>query len=494
MQSSYQKTARDTLFIGIATLLQFLIGVVQLPLLTKTLGARDYGIWSQVHVTISLISPFTTLALASAMVRFLAAEKNKEEIQEGFYSIISVVFLTNLIASLAVMVFAYPLAMNFFDGAVQIVRITGILILLGPLSSLYLNLIRTFQQIKRYSVFIIAENCVRIGLIAYLVLNGYGILSVILSLLAVQVIMLLILFFLIGSQIGIKRPHFSRIKEYLSFSLPFVPNSISFWLVRLSDRYVIGFFLGLSSVGIYSAAYTLGHLSFAVVGVLNFVLLVVLSRLYDEGRMDEVKTHLSYSLKYLLTIVIPFVFGAAILAEPVLRMFSTPEIASQGYFVTPLAALSTLFLSVSGIIGFILVMTKKTKKLAPIWIAAAVLNLGLNILLVPRIGILGAAITTLIAFSLALGAISYYSFKEFKFSIDWHFIIKSLIASAVMSLAVWLMAPQGNLDTILTVVAGVIIYGVVLLLLRGFSKEEIRFFWGLLRRSSPTVNPDDKDK
>jgi len=139
-------------------------------------------------------------------------------------------------------------------------------------------------------------------------------------------------------------------------------------------------------------------------------------------------------------------------------------------------------------------MTKKTKKLAPIWILAAALNLGLNILLVPRIGILGAAITTLIAFSLALGAISYYSFKEFKFSIDWHFIIKSLIASAVMSLAVWLMAPQGNLDTILTVVAGVIIYGVVLLLLRGFSKEEFRFFWGLLRRSTPTVNPDDKEK
>ena len=97
-------------------------------------------------------------------------------------------------------------------------------------------------------------------------------------------------------------------------------------------------------------------------------------------------------------------------------------------------------------------------------------------------GIIGAAITTLIAFSLALGAISYYSFKEFRFSIDWHFIIKSLIASMVMSLAVWLMAPQGNLDTILTSVAGVIIYGVVLLLLKGFKREETRFFRGLFRR------------
>ena len=169
MQSSYQKTARDTIFIGIATLLQFLIGLVQLPLLTKTLGAHDYGIWSQVNVTIGLILPLTSLGLGSAMVRFLAAEKNKGEIQNQFYSVVSVLFMVNLIASLVLIALAYPLAVNFFDGAVQIVRITGILILLAPISLTYLGLIRTFQQIKRYSIFIIAEDCGRVGLIAYLV-------------------------------------------------------------------------------------------------------------------------------------------------------------------------------------------------------------------------------------------------------------------------------------------------------------------------------------
>ena len=492
MKSSYQKTARDTVIIGVTTLLTFLIGLLLLPLLTKTLGAHDYGIWSQVHVTVGLLLPFVYLGLIIAMIRFLAAEKNKEAIQEGFYSVLLVVFLISLVISLAVIAFAYPLAINFFDGNVQVVRVTAAIILLSSLNPVYMSLIRTFQQIKKYSIFIIAENCGRVGLIAYLVLNGYGILSVVLSLLAVQVAILLALFFSIKSQIGIKRPNFSKIKEYLSFGLPLVPRSLSFWLVRLSDRYVIGFFLGLTSVGIYSAAYTLGYLPYGVVSVLSFVLLQTLSKLYDEDRMDEVKTHLSYSLKYLLAIVIPFVFGAAILAEPVLRMFSTPEIASQGHLVTPLVALGTVFLSINIIISYILILTKKTKIMALIWIGAAVLNIGLNILVVPHMGILGAAITTLIAFSLAMGAISYYSFKEFKFSIDWHFIIKSLIASAVMSLAVWLMAPQGYLYTILTVVAGVIIYGAVLMLLRGFSKEEIRFFWGLFRRGTPKANPDDK--
>ena len=96
-------------------------------------------------------------------------------------------------------------------------------------------------------------------------------------------------------------------------------------------------------------------------------------------------------------------------------------------------------------------------------------------------GIIGAAITTLITYALALGVLGYYAFKEFRFTIDWYFIIKSLIASAIMSVAVWLMAPEGYLDTIITVVAGVAIYVVILVLLRGFSNEEFSFFWGLLR-------------
>ena len=489
MQKSYRKFAKDVVTIGVTSLLQFVIGIVQLPLLTKTLGAHGYGIWTQVNVTRSLIAPFTGLGLGSAMVRFLAAEKNREELQEQFYSVISVSFMVNLIASLAVVALAYPLAMNFFDGAVQIVRLTAVLVLFTPVTTLYLDLLRTFQQIGKYSAFIIAENCSRIGVFAYLVLNGYGVFSIVLAALGIQVIIFLVLFFLIKSQIGVKRPHFRRIKEYLSFGLPLVPRSLSYWLINLSDRYVIGFFLGVTSVGIYSAAYGIGGVPYTIVSVLTLVLLAPLSQLYDEGRMNEVTTRLRYSLKYFLAAIIPFVFGAAILAEPVLRMLSTPEIARQGRLAVPVITLAVSLLGIHNIISFILILAKKTKIIALMWIVAAALNLGLNILVVPRIGILGAAITTLIAYSLVLGLASSYSFREFKFSIDWYFIIKSLTASAIMSLAVWFISPQGNLDTILAVVAGVVIYGVVLILLKGFSKEEISFFRGLLRRSTPAANP-----
>ncbi|MBA7709971.1 lipid II flippase MurJ [subsurface metagenome] len=483
MESSYQKFAKDIIIIGSTQLLVAVSALILLPLLTKTLGAHDYGIWIQANVTIELIIAFVGLGLPLAMIRFLAAESKREEIQEGFYSVFSLVFLVSLIISSIMIAFPGFIARSFFEGATEIVRIVGFIILVWSLDGVFLHLFRTFREIGMYSIFMLARAYGELGLIAYLVLSGHGIFSVVLSVLAIRAALFLFLLPLIKSKIGIKIPNFSRIKEYLNFGLPSVPGAISAWVVTSSDRYVIGYFLGAASVGVYSAGYNLGNIPFMIAMVLAIVLPPTLSKLYDEGRINEVKTHLSYSLKYFLALVIPFVCGAAMLSEPVLRIFSTREIASEAYFIVPLVALSTLFFGIRVVIAQILILVKKTKITGIVWIIAASVNLLLNILIIPHLGILGAAITTLIAYSLALGIVSYYSFKEFKFSIEWSFIIKSLIASAIMSLVIWRIAPVGTLGVILTIVAGVIIYGVILLFLKGCKKQEIRFFKGLFRKA-----------
>jgi O-antigen/teichoic acid export membrane protein len=492
LETSYQKFAKDVAIVGATQVLLALSSVIFLPLITKTLGAHDYGIWAQVQITVSLILGFVGLGLPFAMTRFLPARTNREEIQEEFYSVCCVVFIATAIVSILFMIFADFIGGAFFGGATDIVRIVGLIILVWSLDWLFLNLFRTFRQMKKYSVFMIADTYGQVGLVAYLLLNGYGILSIVLVVLVIRAMILLVLVFLVKSQIGIRRPRFSKIREYLSFGLPSVPANISAWVVASSDRYVIGYFLGATSVGTYSAGYGLGSLIMMPAAILTFVLPPTLSKLYDEGRMDELKTHLSYSLKYVLAVAIPFVFGAAVLAQPVLRLFSTAEMATQGYFILPLVALSSLFYSAYAIIGHILVVAKKTKIVGVIWTIAAVVNLGLNIVVVPQLGILGAALTTLIAYSLALGVGSHYSFKEFKFNVDWSFTIKSVVASAAMALTIWLVNPQSDLATIVSIMAGIVVYGVLLVLSRGFRKKEISFLRRLLRQGIPSANSKDK--
>ena len=487
MEVSYRKTARDTIIVGIANVIGLLVGLLQLPLLTKTMGAHDYGLWSQFLVTVSLIMPFTSLGLGGAMIRFLAAERNRAEIQEGFYSVLFVILGINLVVVIALFGFADIIADSFFDGATSIVRVTGIVVLISAANSICLALIRTFLQTVKFNIVTIAERCIQLGVIAYLALNGYDIFSVIVSVMVVKLAVFVFLLFHIRSMVGIKRPRFSRLKQYLGYSIPLLPRGLAFWLVNLSDRYVIGFFLGSVSVGIYSAAYGLGSLPYSLEAILLFVMMATLSKLYDENRMAEVKNHLSYSLKYLMAIVIPFLFGCTIIGEPVLSLFSTPEIASSGRWVFPVIALAVTLLGVHNIMSYILMLTRRTKVLAVTWVIAAAINIGLNILLVPQFGVIAAAITTLIAYALGMGVVSYYSFKEFSFYIDWKFIGKSILASMVMSLVIWFMPADTGAYTILTVIVGIVVYWMVLLLLRGFSRTEFAFFKSILKRSGTGV-------
>jgi len=482
IEASYQKFAKDILTIGITKILILAGGLVSLPLLTKTLGAHDYGIWSQVNVTIALVWVFVNLGLPPALVRFLAAKTKREEIQEEFYSVLSVVCLLALIVSGLLIAFSGFIAEIFFDGATEIVLITALIVIALSANTLFLTLFRTFRQMKTYSVFTLAQTYGDIGLMAFLVLNGYGLFSVVVAMLIVRCILFLILIFLIKSQIGIGRPHFSKIRGYLSFGLPMLPGLISSWVVTSSDRYVIAYFIGVTGVGTYAAGYGVGSIILAVPQVLGFVLPPTLSKLYDEGRIDEVKTHLSYSLKCLLALAIPFLFGATLLSKQTLAMLSTAEIASQGRFILPLIALGALFAGVYTVIGHIILLVKKTKIIAATWGAAASLNLGLNMLIVPHAGITGAAVTTLITYFLAMSIITRYSFRELRFDICWDFILKSLIASVIMSAAILSFNPEGTANTIFAIALGVIIYAAALFLLRAFKREEINFFRELFQR------------
>jgi len=467
--------------IGITNLLLSFSGIILLPILTKNIPIEDYGIWVQISVTIGLIPAVVMLGLPYTMVRFLAAAKKREEIQEGFYSIAFIVLFTSAIASLLLFLFSKPLAATLFDNNLTIARILPLIVFIECLNGLLLAFFRTFQQIKRYSIFLSIRTYLNVALVAYFVLSGYGIFGAVLGLLISASFVFLIMAFFIISEIGIKIPKFTHIREYLAFGLPTVPGNLSSWVVNSSDRYVIGIFLGTAFVGYYSPGYTLGSMINMFFAPLGFMLPAVLSKYYDENNMKEVKTVLKYSLKYFLLLAIPAAFGLSLLSKPLLMILSTPEIASQGYMITPFVAVSAVLFGAYGVIMNMIVLEKKTKIVGTIWIIAAILNLGLNIVIVPYIGILGAAITTLLAFALAFILTSFYSFKYFKFDIDFEFILKSIFASVVMSLVIIKWNPIGLLNVLIVIGVCAVVYATILLLLKGVEKEEIKFFKGLFK-------------
>jgi O-antigen/teichoic acid export membrane protein len=477
---SFQKFTKDVGLVGLTNLVMVLKALIILPVITKLLGAENYGIWAQLMVTLGLIAPLATLGLDYALVRFLPAEKNEKEIQDGIYSVLAIIFSIALVVSLILIFFSSSIS-QFFGGEKILVQILAFTIILECLNEVFFNIFRAFQKMGIYSFFMISQTFGEVGLVVGTVLLGYGLFGAVLSLLIIRFVNFLIMGGLTIKKVGIKIPKFLKTKEYLSFSLPTTLGFIAFWIIQSSDKYLIGFFLGTLFVGYYAPAYTIGSFVVLFVTPLSFVLPAVLSKFFDENKISEVKNYLRYSLKYFLMITVPSVFGMSILSRQLLTIFSTSEIAQQAYHIVPFIALSILLFGIYSIVAQVIVLKKETKITGTIWIIAAVLNIGLNLLFIPKLGILGAAITTLFAYTLTFALTCYYSLKEISFEIDWKFISKSIFASILMSLFIVWFNPFGLSKTLIAIFLGVLIYGALIYLLKGITKKEALFFKNLFR-------------
>lgn len=476
---SYKKFTKDLGILWVTQFISALSGLIILPVITKLLGPVNYGSWIQILVTIGLITPIALLGLPFSLVRFLPGEKDEKKIQDGIWSVFVLIFGVSTLIALILIFFANPVS-KFLGEPKIFVIILALIIVFDCLNQLFANIFRAFQQIKKYSALGIVSKLGESGMIILAILLGYGLFGAILSLLIIRIIMFLIIGVLVINKIGIKIPRFWRIKEYLFFGLTGIIGDIASWTIQSSDRYFLAFFLGTIFVGYYSPAYTLGCTLSFFTAPLIFLLPAVLSKHHDENDIEKVKGYLAYSLKYFLIIAIPSVFGLSILSKQLLTIFSTTEIAQQAYFVVPFVALSMLFMGVCGIFSQVIGLKKKNHIGGAIWIIAAVLNFGLNFILVPRFGILGAAITTLSAYALGLVLTWFYSFKKIKFAIDWNFILKSLAASVLMSVFVFYLNPLGLWRTLATVCAGAVLYFFLIFLFGVVNKKELNFLKGLI--------------
>ena len=414
------------------------------------------------------------MGLSMGFVRFLSSETETKIIKEAVYSILFFVTVSGLLASLLLYIFAEPLATFGFKDpeATYFIQAGSFLILLNVIESVSLIYFRVFRQIKRFSYLTLFETFAKLFFILVLLKMGYGLLGVIAATLLVQGLIFLISLLTIISQIGFVIPRFTYMKEYLQFSLPLTPTALIRWVTESSDRYLVTYFLGLGSVGVYSAACSIGNLIQLLVSPLQLILLPEISKLFDENKIDKVRTYMSHSLRYFLLITIPAVFGISALAKPLLGVFTTQDFLS-GWFVIPIIAFSGLLAGIFQIFVNIMFLVKETKSITYINIVAAASNVLLNLLLIPSIGIGGAALSTLISYFLMIVFCIHVSMKHFVFDFYFYDIVKSIFSSLAMYLFVSHFIISNVYELFGVAGMGVFVYIFLMFIIGGFSKREI---------------------
>lgn len=470
----YNKFAKDVGIIGITQALISLGSFLLLPLVTKTLGSYNYGLWVQINITVSLLAPLALMGLSMGIIRFLSSEKDIDKIREGFFSVLIFVALTGLLISTLVFLLSDLLAIYLFKdiSTSYLIKAGALLILLSSITQISTFYFRIFRYVRTFALLTLFQAFGQLILTLIFLFMGFGLLGVISAVLIIQSLLFFISIFKIVSQIGFKIPQFKYIRDYLNYSVPLTPNSLIRWITDSSDRYMVAYFLGLSQVGIYSASYAIGNLIQLFITPIQLILFPELSKLFDEGKIDEVKSYLSYSMKYFLLIAIPTVFGLSALAKPMLEIFTTQEFIS-GSIVIPFIALSGLLSGIFQIVINITHLVKKTKFNLYIHIFVALLNVVFNFLLIPSIGIVGAAIATLISYTLMAIICIYVSFRHIVFNLNYNFILKSIVSSSIMYAVIFYLNPSNIMGLLGSVLLGGFVYLAIMILIKGISRHEL---------------------
>jgi O-antigen/teichoic acid export membrane protein len=237
----------------------------------------------------------------------------------------------------------------------------------------------TFEQSKKYTFFKITNDILFVSLIIYFLLQGKGILAIILTEIFVTAVVSGVAFSTIIRQIGVCKPQFSNLRRYFSLGFPLFVSGYSYWAIHSADRYMIGYFMNVKSVGIYSGVYNLSMIIIALSGPIYFVLLPKVSRLWENGEISEVKKYLRYSMKYFLMIGIPSVFGMSILGKDLLTALATAEFTSAWILIPIITSSMLVFQTLTGV-EYVYQLVEKTKITMIAVIFAAIENIVLILL------------------------------------------------------------------------------------------------------------------
>lgn len=480
--ADYKKFTMDTGIVGISNALIKLKDLFPILIVAKFLGAIDYGIFTIVMVTVAFLAPLAPLGINHALMRFLPPEKNENKIKDSVYSAFLITIVASFIFSLAVFILSDMIAISFLGSKVagEFIRIGSALIFITAINMLFLDVFRSFGMMKKYSFVGLVQTFGEIALAFVFILYGFGLLFVLYAYLITRAFVLVLSFVFIVKEVKLKIPDFGATRAYLNYGIHLLITGICFWIIGSSNRYIIGYFMDTESIGIYSVAYMIGSMIMIFMIPITINLLANGSILYDRGNFGELKKYFKYSVKYFMMLAMPTLFLFSVLSEKIIRILASIEFVSRGAVIIPFITLGFIFYVLWMFGTFILSFAKKTGKMSMVIASASVINIAMNIVLVPYMGILGAAVSTLITFLLMFLVITKISIKILRFNVPWGFIIKSLLVSILMGVLIFLINPVSFAEVVVWGIVAYLIYFALIFALKGFNKKEIELFRSLV--------------
>ena len=445
-----------------ANIMQGLVGVLTLLFFTRLLSAEDFGRYALAFSIMSIAHVAVFTWIEAAMARFWAAQGSPEAMKAHFRTLYRYFGLLTL---------AYlPLAGLFLwlwpmDAPLRIAVAVG---LAGvPVRCAY----RLIQERRRAAGSVAAAA----GLDMAVTLGGFlaGLIAAVMGaggsapLIGLAIAPFIAALVVTPGEVrtgaggGVER---RGARDYAAYGYPIAASLILALVLSSTDRLLLAAFLDEAAVGAYHAGYSLANRTLDVIFIwLGAASGPALVMALERGGERALQTSAREQAATFLLIALPAAAGLALVARPLSDLIIGEALRDQAAAITPLIALSALF---AGLTTYYFhqafTLARRTGLLLAAMTVPAVANIALNLLLIPPMGVMGAALATALSYGLGILASWTLGRRAIALPVPWLELARCGVATAAMAGAVLLVPAWGGaLELFAKAAVGAVVYGAV---------------------------------
>ena len=459
MNSKTKYLLKNTYLYTISTISIRLIAFIMVPFYTSILTKEDYGTIDLIFTSINLLLPICTLSINHAVLRF-TLEKDSDKKLIFSYALF-VVFIGMVIVTGISNLIKSSTMFNAYRVLLLVLLFTNIIYIIISELTRGLEKIKVFVFGNILMVFI--STILNIFTIAFL---EYGIKGYIISYSIGYLFGILYYFFRIKAYKYITFGIFNRssiivFNQMLKYSLFLIPNSLFWWITNASDRYIILWNLGAEANAIYAVANKLPVIITSVMSI--FIQAWFLSIVKEEKSSDRKKYY-----EVMFGNMVNFVFIVMSFLLVILKLFLKIYVSEHYYTAWQSGTfllLSAGFNVLAAFIGNNYTVVKKNLGNMISTLFGALINIILNFILIPKLGLIGASFATYISYLLVViyRIIDTKKFNERPYRF-FEFKINNLISWILIQVQVFIIFRTDKLISIYNV----IIFIIILIIIKNF--------------------------
>ena len=439
-----KQLAKNTIIIFFGKVCTQLISFLLLPLYTAYLATSEYGIVDLIQTYVTLLVPIITLELEMSIFRWLIDSRGKDkETKKLISNDLYILFL-----SLGIFSILFLIVTSFVHIPFRFIILIDIIVCV--LSGNFLQISRGLGKITDFSISCILTGLTtvitNIILIVFCHMQAEG---MIISMALANGVCSLYLFLRLKlyKMIDLKQVDHKLLKGMYKYSIPLVPNGISWWIVNVSDRSIISIVLGASFNGLYAISNKFPTIISSLTGIFNLswsesASLHINSKDRDEFFSDITNTiiRLFSTLGVGMLACMPFIFPIMINSK-----------YHDAYLYIPPLVVGTIFNVAICLYSQIYLAKKMSKQVASTTILGAVINILINVVFIKYIGLFAASLSTMVSY-MVMAIYRHFDLKKYvNIKISKMLLVKVFLMFTLISISYYINNVYLNIVSLIIV-------------------------------------------